>query len=144
MIYLDSSALIKNYSQEPGTNAVRGIMAGSHRCGISKIGFAEVCAAFGRKNREKPGDRRTHLRAFQNFMEDWKLFTVVEVGDDLLPVIRNLTERYPLRGGDAIHLASALWLWRALQDEVTFVSADIHLSKAAHEERLKVINPETT
>lgn len=143
MIYLDSSALIKNYSQEPGTHRVREVLSGADGCSISKIGYAEVCAAFGRKNRENPKDRRVHLTGFQRFQEDWKLLSIVELQDDLLPIIRSLTEKYPLRGADAIHLASALWLERVLRDEVTFVAADSRLLDAARDERLKVINLET-
>ena len=142
MIYLDSSALIKNYSQEPGTHRVREILSGADGCSVSKIGYAEICAAFGRKNRENPKDRRVHLVGFQRFQEDWKLLNIVEVEDDLLPVIRSLTEKYPLRGADAIHLASALWLERVLRDEVTFVAADGWLLEAARNEKLKTVNPE--
>lgn len=143
MTYLDTSALIKKYFQEPGTEVVREILTGIGPCSISKIGYAEVCATFGRKSRENPKEKSKHLKTFQSFQEDWKRLTIIEVGDDLLPFVRNLTERYPLRGADAIHLASALWLQRALRDEVTFVAADTNLLDAAHSERLKVINPET-
>ena len=142
MIYLDSSALIKNYSQEPGTHRVREILSGADGCSISKIGYAEICAAFGRKNRENPKDRRVHLIGFQRFQEDWKLLNIVELEDDLLPVICGLTKKYPLRGADAIHLASALWLERVLRDEVTFVAADGRLLEAARDEKLKTVNPE--
>ena len=142
MIYLDSSALIKNYSQEPGTHRVREILSGADGCSISKISYAEICAAFGRKNRENPKDRRVHLVGFQRFQEDWKLLHIVELEDDLLPVICGLTEKYPLRGADAIHLASALWLERVLRDEVTFVAADGWLLEAARNEKLKTVNPE--
>ena len=142
MIYLDSSALIKNYSQEPGTHRVREILSGADGCSISKISYAEICAAFGRKNRENPKDRRVHLIGFQRFQEDWKLLHIVELEDDLLPVICGLTEKYPLRGADAIHLASALWLERVLRDEVTFVAADGWLLEAARNEKLKTVNPE--
>jgi len=142
LIYLDSSALIKNYSQEPGTHRVREILSAADRCSISKIGYAEICAAFGRKGRENPKDRRVHLIGFQRFQEDWKLLNIVELEDDLLPVIRGLTEKHPLRGADAIHLASALWLERILRDEVIFVAADGRLLETARDEKLKTVNPE--
>jgi predicted nucleic acid-binding protein len=142
MIYLDTSALVKKYFQEAGTDMVREILQGGGSYGISKIAYAEVCAAFGRKTRENPGQKRGHLRVFQSFQEDWRLLTIVEVNDDLLPLIRALTARHPLRGADAIHLASALWLRRALRDEITFVASDGHLLNAARKETLKIINPE--
>ncbi|MGH7774739.1 MAG: hypothetical protein ACREQA_21150 [Candidatus Binatia bacterium] len=62
--------------------------------------------------------------------------------DELFPVIRALTDRYPLRDADAIHLSSALWLGHALREIVTFVTADSRLLEAARDQRLKVINPE--
>ena len=142
MIYLDSSALIKNYSQEPGTHRVREILSAADRCSISKISYAEICAAFGRKNRENPKDRRVHLVGFQRFQEDWKLLNIVELEDDLLPVICGLTQKHPFRSADAIHLASALWLERVLREQVTFVAADSRLLEAARDEKLKTVNPE--
>ena len=142
MIYFDTSALVKKYFQESGTQVVRQLLAEQGDCGISKIAYAEVCATFGRKTREHLRDRRIYLRGLQSFQEDWKLLTVVELVDEFFPVIRTLTEKYPLRGADAIHLASALWLQRALRDEVIFVAADVTLLNAAHGEKLKVMNPE--
>lgn len=121
---------------------MREILSGADGCSISKIGYAEICAAFGRKGRENPKDRRVHLVGFQRFQEDWKLLNIVELEDELLPVIRGLTEKYPLRGADAVHLASALWLKRVLDDEIIFVAADGRLLEAARGEKLKTLNPE--
>ncbi len=145
MIYLDTSAFVKKYFQESGTQFIRQMLADlgtSGTFGTSKITYAEVCATFARKRRENPRDHRSHLKGFQSFQEDWKHLAVVELADELLPVIRTLTEQYPLRGADAIHLASALWLGRVLHDEITFVAADVNLLNAAQREKLKVINPE--
>lgn len=142
MIYLDTSALVKKYFQESGTHRVRQILESAGTCGISKIAYAEVCAAFGRKKRETRRDAKAIIAAFQSFEQDWRLLTVIEVSDELFPTVRNLTEKHPLRGVDAIHLASAIWLRKVLRDDVTFVAADRRLLQAAQHERLSIINPE--
>ena len=52
------------------------------------------------------------------------------------------SHRHPLRGFDAIHLASALMLKRALGEEVIFAAADVRLLQAAGAERLQALNVE--
>jgi hypothetical protein len=53
-----------------------------------------------------------------------------------------LIQRHPLRGFDAVHLASALRLKTALGGEITFAAADGRLLKAAEAENLKLLNVE--
>jgi len=56
---------------------------------------------------------------------------------------RDLIQRHPLRGFDAVHLASALSLKNALGEEVTFSAADGRLLRAAGAENLATLNVET-
>jgi len=66
----------------------------------------------------------------------------VEFHDELLPGIELLIRKYPLKGADALHLSSALWLEKTVQEKVTFVASDESLLKAARSERLKIVNPQ--
>jgi len=50
---------------------------------------------------------------------------------------------HPLRGFDAVHLASGLTLKSALGEEVTFAAADGRLLRAAAAENLEPLNVET-
>src|SRR5207249_12255370 len=54
---------------------------------------------------------------------------------------RTLLLRHPLRTGDAIQLASCLYLQRRLAQPVPFVAFDGRLVKAAREEGLTVVTP---
>jgi uncharacterized protein len=66
----------------------------------------------------------------------------VELDDDILLLARDLIQRRPLKGFDAVHLASALRLKVALGEEVTFAAADGRLLKAAEGENLEPLNVE--
>ena len=73
---------------------------------------------------------------------EWMAFVLVEVTDNVLKSARRLVERYPLRGFDAIHVASALGLRKELGVELTFVAADRRQIEAARAEGLTVVNVE--
>jgi hypothetical protein len=55
----------------------------------------------------------------------------VEVTDDLNQLIDKTVSRYPLRGFDAIHLASALIVHETIPEEFLFACYDKRLLQAA-------------
>ena len=67
----------------------------------------------------------------------------MELQEHILLLARDLIQRHPLRGFDAVHLASAVSLRSALGEEITFAAADERLLRAAKEENLSAINVET-
>ena len=81
--------------------------------------------------------------ACRQFETDWQAYLRVELEDNILLLARDLIQRRPLRGFDAIHLASALRLKIVLGEEITFAAADGRLLKAAEAENLKPLNVET-
>jgi predicted nucleic acid-binding protein len=60
------------------------------------------------------------------------------ITEDVAVLAVDLAEKYGLRGFDAIHLASALAIKKAVAAPVIFSSADARLNKAAVEESLKL------
>ena len=62
----------------------------------------------------------------------------MEVSEGVAELGGELTERHPLRGSDAIHLASALLLQTRARLDVLFSCFDDRLNAAAHAEGLKV------
>ena len=142
MIYFDSSALVKRYLREEGSDAVKSLITGSKVIATSKLAYPEILSAFMRKyrNGEIPG--KTHGIVLEKFESDWNKLFVVEFHDELLPIIRRLMGKYPLRGADAVHLASALWLEQATKESATFVASDGDLVSAARAESLKALDPQ--
>jgi predicted nucleic acid-binding protein len=153
---VDSSALIKHYIQEAGTDALNAKLneASLHPPGIfvSVIAYAEILATFARRLRQNPRLKRQTDLLRNQFRDDWMFdLTRVELAVGVLGFIPWLVNRHPLKGSDAIHLASALWIRDALRlgvqfgpanRSLTFASADKQLNNAASIEGLEVFDPE--
>lgn len=143
MTYLDTSALIKRFIGEAGSDVMRRLFAAGGPVATAKIAYAEVYAALTRRRREGDLARAGYVDACAQFERDWPGYVRVELHDEILVSARKLITRHPLRGYDAIHLASALSLRDSLGEDPTFVAADERLLTAARAERLKTLNPET-
>lgn len=141
MIYLDTSALVKKYVREEGTSLVRRLMEEADHTFTSKIAYAEALAAFARRYREGDLSRDRYRKVVRSFERDWQGFAQVEVSDEILWGTRDVIRRHPLRGADAIHLSSALWVFRALRKPLQFISSDGRLLEAARIERLNTLMP---
>ncbi|MEK6681959.1 MAG: type II toxin-antitoxin system VapC family toxin [Nitrospirota bacterium] len=141
MIYLDSSALVKKYLMEDGSEKVKTILDASDVFATSKITYPEVLSAFARKYRHKDISENKFQRASEDFQADWDYLCIVEFQDEMLPVTREIIETHYLKGADSIHLSSALWLKGIFKDNLIFVSSDVNLLKAAKDEELDIINP---
>jgi predicted nucleic acid-binding protein len=156
VLYLDSSALIKHYVQEAGTDALNMKLQleaqGPQDNFVSMVGYAEIFAILARRLRENLLRQEEFDLIQERFSEDW-LFNLghVELTVGVLAFIPGLVKRHPLKGSDAIHLASVLWLrdsrrhgksFAAESRTVEFVTSDKQLQNAASLEGLEVFNPE--
>lgn len=144
MTYLDTSALIKGFVAEEGTPLVRSILSGSEAVATAKIAYAEVYAGLTRRQREGDLSAAEYALACHQFEAEWQGYIRLELLDDLLLVARRVIQRHPLRGFDAIHLASALTLKNGTNQDITFAAADRRLLRAAQLERLRALNVEVT
>jgi predicted nucleic acid-binding protein len=141
MIYLDSSALVKRYVEEEGTNFVKSILAGNGLIATSKLTYPEILSALMRKVRAGEIERKTFNGIINVFDKDWEHVLMLDFHNDLLQVVKMLIEKHPLKAADTIHLSSALWLKLSSKSDVTFVASDSNLLKAARAEKLQVMNP---
>lgn len=142
MNYLDTSALIKRFVAEKGSPQVENLVSQSGHVATAKIAYAEVHAGLARKHREGHLPSGQYALACRQFESDWPAYVLLDLQDEILTLARDLIQRHPLRGFDAIHLASALRLKTALGEEVTFAAADERLLRAARVERLRPLNVE--
>jgi predicted nucleic acid-binding protein len=140
ILFLDTSALVKLYIAEPGSERMREAVAGGGSVAASALAFAEIHATFARRGREELL-LATELEQIQlAFAADWEEVTQVPVGGAVLKPVPWLCERHPLRGADAVHLASALLL-REEGLEVTFACSDRRLLEAAATEGFVTFDP---
>jgi len=144
--YLDSSAILKHYHTEPGSDLVDALFESVDESPIYTAFFSilEVRAAATRLNRGGMISNRGLRILRDRLLLDTELkFKLVAVTDSLLLAAQDLAEMHALSAGDAIQLASALEASRlsAVQD-LLFVSADRELLNAARREGFQVINPD--
>lgn len=142
MNYLDTSALIKRFVAEKGSPLVQTLVTRKGPIATAKIAYAEVYAGLTRKLRDGHLSDAQYVLACRNFEADWQAYIQVELHDDILFLARDLIRRHPLRGFDAIHLASAISLKNALGEDITFAAADERLLRAAEAEDLKILHVE--
>ena len=142
MTYLDTSALIKRFVPEKGSPLVRALVR-TDMIATAKIAYAEVYATLTRKKREGGLSEAHYGLVCREFELDWQSLIRVDLRDETLVLARDLIQRHPLRGFDAVHLASALDLRTEIREDITFVTADDRLLRAAQAEGLTVINPES-
>lgn len=131
ILYLDTSAWLKLYVQEAGTETVQLAIAGAETVAISRIGYAEACAALARVLREKRTTLAEHRKRLKALNEDYESLLKVDVSELVVRAAGKLAETHALRGFDAVHLASAAWLAKQVRNPVRMLAFDNHLNKAA-------------
>jgi predicted nucleic acid-binding protein len=140
ILFVDSSALVKLYVEEQGSERMRQAVAHGNPVAASDLAFAEIHAALARRRREgsllAPEFDRLHLQ----LAGDWPKLTQVSIGAEILSLVPDLCARHPLRGADALHLASALHL-QVGGLETTFACSDRTLLAAAASEGLATFDP---
>ena len=142
MIYLDSSALVKRYIEEAGSDTVESLLANADVVVVSRLAYPETLSAITSRHRAGDISDDDFKKIKQQFKSDWQVLTIVEIRNDSLQFIDRIIEKYALRGADSIHLSSVIWLKQAMKTEVVFVASDTALLSAAKQEKLVVINPE--
>ncbi|MCK4275176.1 MAG: type II toxin-antitoxin system VapC family toxin [Phycisphaerae bacterium] len=137
-VYIDTSALLKKYIQETGSDEVVRLWTSPQEMAISRVGYAEALAAFARRRREGTLTQDLFEAVVEQFKVDWKSLARLPVSDELDHFVDRLVRGHSLRGLDVIHLASALSISEGAVEDFLFVSADRRLLDAARREGLNV------
>ena len=131
MTYLDTSALVKRFVSEAGSNEVQALLTGPEPIASATIAYPELYSGLTRRHREGGLSQLQYGLACRRFERDWLALVKVELAAEILSSARGLIQRHGLSALDAIHLASALGLQAAANERVTFVAADQRLLRAA-------------
>ena len=144
ILYLDTSALVKRYFKEPFSDEIISQWKKAEGIVTSSVAYAEAMACFCRKKREGKLEDELIKTITGSFRRDWNSFIRVEVTDDLNEHIDKTVREYPLRGFDAIHLASAMVVFEKLADDFLFACFDYNLMRAAQSEGFKTFPSKQT
>ncbi len=100
----------------------------------SRLSEVEVASALERRAREGAFSTAERNRALAALAVDFPAILVVELTSAISARARALLHKHPLRAGDAIQLASCLYLRDELGEELTIVAFDDRLLEAARRE----------
>jgi uncharacterized protein len=131
ILYLDSSAIVKQYVFEAGSAEIRQAVAESEISGTSVISRAEVIATFRKTVHVGILREQEAAKLRRTFDRGWPDLVRTRVTERLIRHASTLAWTLGLRGYDAVHLASAAAWQQALGRDVTIASFDTALWMAA-------------
>lgn len=131
LLYLDSSALVKRYLSEPGTQETRIAFAEAEVVATAVVSRVEVAAAFAKTVRRGAAGREEVRSLLDMFRSDWQDFFQLHLSMEVVVRAEQLAWDEDLRGYDAVQLASALAWADGIDERVTFATFDRRLWETA-------------
>lgn len=145
LYYLETSALVKLYVLEPGTDRLLQLARNisENRFAVLAISSVEARSAIRRRERAGDIDRKTAALILDRLQQHLETrFLRQALNDSVLDGALEIIDRYALRAYDAIQLAGCLVLKTSVGVEFpTFVCSDQQLLDAARSELLTVLDP---
>ena len=134
IVYADTSALVKLYIEEDGSETTHRCMEDAEFAVTSRVAYVEARSAFARRKQAGDLTQRAHRQIVRQLNDDWKRwlrldFQSVPAGE--------LAAKHLLRGFDAVHLSSALGFSASKEPlSLLFLAFDARLNTAAEVEGL--------
>ena len=132
-VFFDSSAFVKRYVSEAGTDAVLEWCDQATEISLSGIALAEIISAFCRLQREGKITDTQYRQLKSLLLADIEDAAICDLTPVVLAQAMASLEQNVLRGMDSIHIGSAV----ALKADV-FISADLRQLDAAARMGLRV------
>ncbi len=144
IVYLDSSAIVKRYVLEPGSNTVRNIYlkayAGENLLSYSIWNIGEVLGAFSKARITGRVDENTYNTIRRRFLLETRrlvklgILLIVPLKMSILKSSWNLIEKHHIYEADAVQVASAKHVGATL-----FLTGDERLHQVAVNEGLSSV-----
>jgi predicted nucleic acid-binding protein len=138
IIYLDTSALLKQYVQETGSEDVEKLLGMAESTGTNLLTFVETASAISRAVHMKLITDEEAWKTWEEFLVDWEHLVRFEVTGPITKRAAALAWQHGLRGYDAVHFASALTWQEAINAPVTLATYDQDLWSAAKKAGMEV------
>lgn len=148
IFYADSSVLVKRHVAEIGSVWFQNLVspASNNEIITAKLSITEVFSAFNRRQREATISQIDYT----DFAKDFSAISnneyhLLDLNDAIIAESQRLLETHPLRAGDAIQLATAIYARNMLQNSglptPIFLASDNKLLDAAKVEGFTTDNP---
>jgi uncharacterized protein len=143
LYFLDTSALVKLYVQEPGTDRLLPLVGNrQNRFAVLTISVVEVRSAIRRRQRAGDIDNQAATAILESLKSHLETrFIRQAINDTVIDAALELIDRHALRAYDAVQLAGCIVLCAIAAGAFTFVCSDRRLLEAASLEQLKVLDP---
>ena len=139
ILYLDTSAYIKLFVAESGSDSVRETVEQADVLATHIIAYAEMSAAFASILRSGRLTTRETNSVKRRFERHWKKVLRFTPDETAIRRAGNFAERFGLRGYDSVHLVSAFLLKKQAATPLTFACFDAPLDRAAARLGLRVM-----
>ena len=124
-LYVDTSALLKRYLDEPDSDAADGYVLGDTSWFSGRHAYVEV-----RRNLARAVSDDELVRLRDAFEADWRRTTIIELDEITCRLAADIGEHTGLRSLDALHIGAAARLGAAT---VTLLTFDIRQAQAARQ-----------
>ena len=142
ILYLDSSALVKRYTEEAHSREVREHVRSAGTVGTAEITQVEVVAAFKKAVRARTLTAGEASKARRDLRADWPSIIRLKISETVLNRASDLAWQHPLRGYDAVQLAAAQLWQEAIGEEIDLATFDLQLWDVAKTTGLRVWPPD--
>jgi predicted nucleic acid-binding protein len=130
-LYVDSSALLKRYVDEPDSAAAESLLRSDPALLTGRHTIVEV-----RRNLSRLLEETDAAAARSSFADDLRIFSVVELDEATCETAASIAEVTGVRTLDALHLAAA---HRIGGSAVPFLTFDVRQAQAARALGLTVV-----
>lgn len=147
IFYLDTSALVKRYKTEEGSETVDYLyenLPSGHSIAISFLTVLEFVSAIRRLLKGGNISDEEFRDTLSTFSHEVEPFFIMSIDDKIVADALTYVTKHGLKSADSIQLATVIELReivKGIGEGVIFVCDDRELEKTGREEDLKVINP---
>jgi predicted nucleic acid-binding protein len=127
ILYIDTSALVKRYVAETGSEEVNALIEQAETVGSVMLTRVEMASALAKAVRMNWVENEDAENAWQDFLSHWQSFARLPVTPALVERAARLAWEYGLRGYDATHFAAALLWQESFEMPVTLATYDREL-----------------
>ena len=142
--YFDTSALLKLYIEEQGTEEVLRLVEGPTPHNMAIVGTTVLECRSAIRRRERSGEISTldaDLAIDRIENDALSRYFVQPLTEAVFSEARRLIDVRPLKALDALQLAGCLSIRTSVALPMTFICADTRLCDAAIQEGVETINP---
>jgi uncharacterized protein len=124
-IYVDTSALLKRYLEEPDSDAAEALLAQDFAWFSGRHTYVEV-----RRNLARAVAGEDLVRIRDIFESDWRRTTIIELDEITCRLATDIGEQTELRSLDSLHMGAAA---RLGPDVLSFLTFDVRQAQVARQ-----------